>query len=229
MTMNSESLKQLAERLRSNPSLFEDVDDELLCEAMLLYVNDDLSEADTAEMEALIKSDDRAKEVLTRFRAADEYAASPEGQAATERLLSRVLPQRRPQQVQAPANSTIFNLLEDLAAALGEFFTSRATMATASGDDSFKKKLPDGKTQFAVHTDSAGRLWVRITSTANEFRDGSFKLEVERAPSILTFTEIEPGLYSARVSVDKETAEDLKLGAKPKLTPLSPPEDETNQ
>ncbi len=185
-------------------------------------MNGALSHEDAAEVEALLKSNDRAKTIHANILAVKRYLASEAG----KQWLKTPLPISSSHEAetadanvveqQPPPTPTPF--LETLADAITKLFTFRATLATASGDEGLIRTLDDGQTRIALKSDSAGRLWLRVTS---KVRTGSFKFDVEPAAPILTFSEIEPGLYSARICVDAELAAALEKGV-PKLTPLPP-------
>lgn len=219
--MNPELPNQLAAQLKANPLFFQDMDDALLSELVLRYEEGDLATDDAAEVESLLRTNAKAKAIRQRLQEADRFIASNEGRTWLDNLADQALPPK-PKYRRDVSPSTLF---EGLSEAITALFTFRATLATASGDEGLKRKLADGQTQIAVNSDSAGRLWLRVTSTAPEFRDGSFMFDVEPAPSVLKFSEIEPGLFSARVCVNADVAEALGKNAVLKLTPLPPTKD----
>jgi hypothetical protein len=219
--MNTDFPSHLAKELAGNPSLFGATKEAMLAELITAYVNGALSHEDAAEVEALLKSNDRAKTIHANILAVKRYLASEAG----KQWLKSPLPISSSNEVETAAANvaeqplgTITQHLAILAKAITDLFHFRATLATASGDEGLVRTLDDGQTRIALKSDSAGRLWLRVTS---KVRTGSFKFDVEPAPPILTFSEIEPGLYSARICVDAELAAALEKGV-PKLTPLPP-------
>lgn len=207
--MNTNPTTVFARKLFHSPDILNgDLDGELV-EQILRYAKGDLTNDDAAIIAGLIHDD---------LGVAACYQECQE----TLKLMQEAPVTRVP--VGEFICAEVCGYLKTLGAAITDLFTFRATLATASGEEGLKRKLADGQTQITVHSDSAGRLWLRVTSTAQEFRNGSFKLDIEPAASVLIFTEVEPGLYSARVCVTDEVAAALGKGAIPKLTPLPPNE-----
>ena len=212
--MNTDFPSHLAKQLADNPSLFDATKDEMLAEYITAYVNGTLSNEDAAEVEALLKRNARAKTIHANILAANQFLSSEAGKNWLQQPV-----------VRADAAPSIFAIssagiggLATLARTITDLFMFRATLATASGDEGLERTLDDGQTRIALKSDSAGRLWLRVTS---KVRTGSFKFDVEPPAPILRFSEIEPGLYSARICVDAELAAVLEKGV-PKLTPLPP-------
>jgi|ERR1035438_8282589 hypothetical protein len=212
--MNSKEIQSLTKKLAANPNFLREVEEETMHDLLLDYTAGLLDPDVEQEVRELITSDPVAAAIWKNFNESGARLQSPEGQQWMEesgqRILSNVL-KEIPPEPKPP-------FFETLARAITELFAFRATLATASGDEGLIRTLDDGQTRIALKSDSAGRLWLRVTS---KVRTGSFKFDVEPAAPILTFSEIEPGLYSARICVDAELAAALEKGV-PKLTPLPP-------
>jgi hypothetical protein len=234
--MNTHAFDHLAQRLVKDPSFLSEAESMELRELLIDYTEGLLDDQSKREVESLIQTSSTAAAIYAEFASTDTFLSTPEGKTlvakSNEKTRAKLddiigIPSRKAPlftEVVHVVSDALNQCLDNLSAAIADLFTFRATLATASGEEGLKRKLADGKTQIAVHSDSAGRLWLRVTSTAEEFRKGSFKLDIEPAPSVLTFTEVEPGLFSARVCVDEEAAAKLAEGAVPKLTPLPPTE-----
>jgi hypothetical protein len=83
--------KNLATKLRANPSYFDDVDDSLLVDFLLNYRNDELTNPeDIEEAKRELSENPRAKEIWKKFEQADQFAKSEEGQQFTEELIKKV-------------------------------------------------------------------------------------------------------------------------------------------
>ena len=67
---------------------------------------------------------------------------------------------------------------------------------------------------------SAGRLWLQVTSTADEFAGKTFQVGAQPTPALLSFSEVAPGVHDACVCVSDELAAALSGGAELKLTPF---------
>jgi anti-sigma factor RsiW len=233
--MNSKEIQSLTKRLAANPNCICETEEKAVRDLLLDYTAGLLDPDVEQEVRELIANDPVVAMIWKEFNEIDTRVRSPEGQQwmeeAGERILSNVLSEI-PQEAKShtahaaarfsSAPDFFTRHLETLAAAITELFTFRATLATASGEEGLERTLDDGQTRIALKSDSAGRLWLRVTSTAAAYRNGSFKFDVEPAAPVLTFSELEPGLYSARVLVDAEVAAALTKGTVPKFTPLPP-------
>jgi hypothetical protein len=183
-----------------------------------------LAPAIAAQAEALIQNDPLAASIWAEFQLIDEHLKTDTGKqwlGSTPDSWSSQATQTKPlpaAEIGHAISDTFNRCLETLSAAIADLFTFRATLATASGEEGLEK-LIDEKTLVEVKPDSAGRLWLQVTSKDERFRNGVFKFEVEDVPSVLRFAEVKPGVYSAQVCVDPEVAEKLAQGAKPHFIP----------
>lgn len=210
--MNPKFPAQLAEKVAANPALFEEMEASLLGDLVFDYHHGELDEESAAEVAALIQTNSTVRAVHQRILDAEKYASSENGRAWLEGMFDRALAAASASADVRPAESYFAGLARTISA----LFTSR--LATASGEEGLEKLL-DEKTLVEVKPDSAGRLWLQVTSKDERFRNGIFKFEVEDGPSLLRFAEVRPGVYSAQVCVEPDVAEKLAQGAKPNFIP----------
>lgn len=93
--MNPNHPNRLADKLKANPSFFRDMDEALLGDIVFQYHEGELTGTDAAEVEALLRTDPRAKLIQQRLEAADRFISSKEGSTRLDSLLDRVLPPKR--------------------------------------------------------------------------------------------------------------------------------------
>lgn len=197
--MNTNPTSVFARKLFHSPDMLNgDLDAELV-EQIRRFAKGDLSDDDAAIIAELIHDDpgvaDCYHETLKLMHEAP-FTRAPVGKSIC---------------------AAIAEDWNDLCAAISDLFTSK--LATASGEEGLERMIDDGKTLVELRPDSAGRLWLQVTSKSEKYRGGTFKFEVESGPSLLRFAEVKPGVYSAQVCVEPEVAARLAQGATPVFTP----------
>ena len=226
--MNSKEIQSLAKRLAANPNFIREVEEDTIHDLLLDYTAGLLDPNVEQEVRELIANDPLVAMIWKNFNAVDIRLRSPDGQRwmeeAGERILSNVLASRANEVVRTSAKPTRkepkIHVLSSLRDSICELFLSRASLATASGNEGMERTLKDGKTRIVLKPDSAGRLWLQVTSTAEEFAGKTFQVGVQPTPALLSFSEVSPGVHDACVCVSDELAAALTSGAELKLTPF---------
>ena len=220
LIMNPEFPSNLAAQIKANPSLFEDMDDALLGDLIFHYVEGDMPAEDAAEVEAMIRTNAKAKAIHQRVLEANRFSASEEGAAWLESLPDRLLPPRvAPQEL--ISHQSFFDRLSEWMVELFPSLTLQAAHADGKGDDvvkSFQSAADDPYKAQLVH-DRVGRWFLRVSTADAVAARVKLRVELEQEAPVLEFLPEDAESFFAQVRLSESMAEALKAGHRPVFRP----------